>query len=362
MITCTLGDILTLQRGHDLPKIKMIDGPYPVMGSNGIIGWHTEYTEDFPCPSITIGRSGNVGTPHLCEKKAWAHNTALYVKDFKGNDPYYLFYLLQTLDLKKVAGGSAVPTLNRNHVYSLKVSISKNVRTQRQIGEFLRCFDRKIQLNNQINDYLEQLCLLKVQALLNASDEVICLEKIANVNPSYSLKKGQIAKFIDMAALGINTSMPNEIKQKAFSGGQRFSNGDTLIARITPCLENGKGGFVNYLEQNEIAFGSTEYIVLNSASPVVSNEVLYFITRTKDFREYAVKQMTGTSGRQRLSWQSVSKYEFVDITRSSKLAEVNNLCHVSLNVIRNNFLQNQRLAVIRDILLPKLLSGALELD
>ena len=156
MITCTLGDILTLQRGHDLPKIKMIDGPYPVMGSNGIIGWHTEYTEDFPCPSITIGRSGNVGTPHLCEKKAWAHNTALYVKDFKGNDPYYLFYLLQTLDLKKVAGGSAVPTLNRNHVYSLKVSISKNVRTQRQIGEFLRCFDRKIQLNNQINDYLAQ--------------------------------------------------------------------------------------------------------------------------------------------------------------------------------------------------------------
>ena len=222
--------------------------------------------------------------------------------------------------------------------------------------------NQKFQLNNQINDYLEQLCLLKVQALLNASDEVICLEKIANVNPSYSLKKGQIAKFIDMAALGINTSMPNEIKQKAFSGGQRFSNGDTLIARITPCLENGKGGFVNYLEQNEIAFGSTEYIVLNSASPVVSNEVLYFITRTKDFREYAVKQMTGTSGRQRLSWQSVSKYEFVDITRSSKLAEVNNLCHVSLNVIRNNFLQNQRLAVIRDILLPKLLSGALELD
>ena len=78
--TCELGDLLTFQRGHDLPKSQVIEGKYPIAGSNGIIGYHNEFTTK--APSITIGRSGNIGNPFLYETDFWAHNTTLYIKEF----------------------------------------------------------------------------------------------------------------------------------------------------------------------------------------------------------------------------------------------------------------------------------------
>ena len=87
-----LGELLNFRRGHDLPKTKMLDGNIPVVGSNGIIGFHNEVTTKAPC--LTIGRSGNIGNPCYINKDCWAHNTSLYVDDFKGNDPKYLYYLL----------------------------------------------------------------------------------------------------------------------------------------------------------------------------------------------------------------------------------------------------------------------------
>ena len=102
-----LGDVLNFRRGHDLPHNKMKNGDIPVAGSNGIIGYHDVATPISPC--ITIGRSGNVGTPYIYNK-CWAHNTVLYVDDFKGNNPLYLYYLLKTLPLSSFGGGSAGPT------------------------------------------------------------------------------------------------------------------------------------------------------------------------------------------------------------------------------------------------------------
>ena len=153
-IECTLGDLVTFQRGHDLPKSQMQEGQYPVVGSNGIIGFHNEYTTDNP--SITVGRSGNVGKPFIYYGKTWSHNTTLYVKDYKGNDPVFVFYFLKTMDLANYAGGSAVPTLNRNHIHTLPVLIPKNVEIQRKIGTFLKQFDDKIEENERINNNLEQ--------------------------------------------------------------------------------------------------------------------------------------------------------------------------------------------------------------
>ena len=86
-----LGELLNFRRGHDLPKSKMVEGDVPVAGSNGIIGYHNEYTPISPC--ITIGRSGNVGTPYIYDK-CWAHNTVLYIDDYKGNKPKFLYYFL----------------------------------------------------------------------------------------------------------------------------------------------------------------------------------------------------------------------------------------------------------------------------
>ena len=159
---CQLGDLITFQRGHDLPKTKMQGGKYPVVGSNGIIGYHNEYTTE--APSITIGRSGNVGKPFLFKGRSWSHNTSLYIKEYKAVDPIFIYYFLQTLDLGNYAGGSAVPTLNRNHIHTLNVYVPTDIDEQRRIGAVLSVIDDKIGLNTAINENLEQ----QAQALFKA--------------------------------------------------------------------------------------------------------------------------------------------------------------------------------------------------
>ena len=149
---CLLGDLITFQRGHDLPKSKMSGNGYPVVGSNGIIGFHNEYTTEYP--SITVGRSGNVGKPYIVYGRSWSHNTTLYIKEFKGTDPVFIYYFLQTLDLGNYAGGSAVPTLNRNHIHSLNVRVPADVSTQEKIANTLKALDDKIDKNTDINKNL----------------------------------------------------------------------------------------------------------------------------------------------------------------------------------------------------------------
>lgn len=146
---CLLGDIIIFQRGHDLPKSKMTGSGYPVVGSHGIIGFHNEYTTD--APSITVGRSGNVGKPYIVYGKSWSHNTSLYIKEFKNVDPIFIYYFLKTLDLGNYAGGSAVPTLNRNHIHSLGVRVPTDVSIQIKIADTLKMLDDKINENNKVN-------------------------------------------------------------------------------------------------------------------------------------------------------------------------------------------------------------------
>lgn len=110
-----------LFRGFDLVSDKFVDGPYPVCASNGVIGYHNQYTA--MGPSITVGRSGSVGEVNFIERNFWAHNTALYVKKFFRSDPKFTFYLLKTLDLKSLSAGSAVGTLNRNYIHELPIAI-----------------------------------------------------------------------------------------------------------------------------------------------------------------------------------------------------------------------------------------------
>ena len=131
---CTLGDVLNLRRGYDLPHSEMMEGDIPVAGSNGIIGTHNVATSIEPC--ITIGRSGSAGSTYIYDR-AWAHNTTLYIDDFKGNDPKYLYYLLLSLPLKKMAGGSAVPSLNRNHIHPLNIVFPSTLEVQQTIASIL---------------------------------------------------------------------------------------------------------------------------------------------------------------------------------------------------------------------------------
>ena len=152
-----LGEILELQRGYDLPSSQMKKGDILVAGSNGVIGYHNEARSNHPC--ITVGRSGSVGKVHYYEQATWAHNTALFVKDFKGNDPKYLYYFPKNLHLDKMfdKGSSVVPSLDRKVVHSLNVPCHKDIDCQKRIAAILSKIDRKIELNCAINQNLEAM-------------------------------------------------------------------------------------------------------------------------------------------------------------------------------------------------------------
>ena len=126
--------VLWLQRGHDLPIAQFSEGEYPVCGSNGCIGYHNQFTTKGP--GITIGRSGSVGEVNYVDKDFWAHNTALYVKEFRRSIPRYAFYLLKTLDVQYLSEGTAVGTLNRNYIHNLSIAIPV-LEEQHDIAAFL---------------------------------------------------------------------------------------------------------------------------------------------------------------------------------------------------------------------------------
>ena len=152
---CILGDLVEFQRGYDLPKSKFVEGKYPVQSSNGILGYHNEYKVEGP--GITIGRSGTVGNPHLIRENFFPHNTSLSVKEFKGNDIEYIYYLLQYLDLGNQKSGSGVPTMNRNHLHPIKIRAYRDKTCQQRTIKILSLIDKKIQINNQINQELEAM-------------------------------------------------------------------------------------------------------------------------------------------------------------------------------------------------------------
>ncbi|KKG07783.1 restriction endonuclease subunit S [Methanosarcina sp. 2.H.A.1B.4] len=151
----TLGKLVTFQRGHDLPKNSRKKGNYPVVASNGIVDYHTEFKAKGP--GVTIGRSGNIGEPLYIEKNYWPLNTTLFVKEFHNSDPKFTYYFLKTLDLNKYNSGSAVPSLNRNYIHPIEVVVPETIEHQQKISLYLSSLDDKIDLNNQMNSTLEQI-------------------------------------------------------------------------------------------------------------------------------------------------------------------------------------------------------------
>ena len=126
---------MTLQRGYDLPQDDFIEGDYPVYGSNGIVGWHNKFTT--AGPGITIGRSGSVGEVNYVDRDFWAHNTSIFVKNRKGNDIRFLYYALLSFDIKELASGSAVPTLDRKNVEAVHLLFPTGIQEQQTIATYL---------------------------------------------------------------------------------------------------------------------------------------------------------------------------------------------------------------------------------
>ena len=190
--------------------------------------------------------------------------------------------------------------------------------------------------------------------------EVKTLEEAIDVNPRRPIQRGDIAMHVEMAALPKSGYHITEWKQRAFTSGSRFALGDTLLARITPSLENGKTAFVDCLTDGEMGWGSTEFIVLRPKPPWPP-ELAYVLAREPNFREHAIVNMTGTSGRQRVPVEAVSAYR---ITAPPDSVAVAFGASVRLWFDRATRLNRQAraLAEQRDVLLPRLVSGAVRLS
>ena len=146
--SCTLDEVIELQRGHDLPSTIRGDGDVPVIGSFGITGFHD--VAKYPGPGVAIGRSGaSIGVATFCASEYWPLNTCLFVKNFKRNDPRWVFYLLDSIDFSGFNSGSAQPSLNRNYLKSIPILLPSLVE-QQAIAGVLSALDDKIESNRRI--------------------------------------------------------------------------------------------------------------------------------------------------------------------------------------------------------------------
>ncbi len=159
-----------------------------------------------------------------------------------------------------------------------------------------------------INDNLEAQAQAYFDSLFITNKNPDCtLADISVVNPARSLQKGTVARCFEMATLPTSGCIPIGGEVKPYNGGVRFKNGDTIIARITPCLENGKAAYINILNEGEVAFGSTEYIVF-AAKEGYPSSFYYFLIRNSQFVQFALQFMNGSSGRQRVSGEELASF------------------------------------------------------
>lgn len=153
-----------LQRGKDLTDKEVVKGKYPVVKSNGVQIHHNQYFVE--PPGVVTGRSGTIGKVFYIEEKFWSHNTSLYVKDFKGNNPRYIYYLIYRMDFRKYYAGTTVPTLNRNDIHRLKIAIPKTFEEQERIATKIDGFDKLLQSKQTKIRTLQRLKKSLMQNLL----------------------------------------------------------------------------------------------------------------------------------------------------------------------------------------------------
>ena len=375
-----LGDLLNFRRGHDLPKSEMIAGDIPVAGSNGVIGFHNEATPISPC--ITIGRSGNVGTPNFYEK-CWAHNTVLYIDDFKENNPEFLFYLLKTIPLKSFGGGSAVPTLNRNHIHPIVIKSTKDIKLQQKIVEILKSLDDKIELNRQINDNLEQ----QAQALFKSwfvdfepfkDGEFVDSEfgmipkgwRVGSLNEFCSnIERGNIPKYVDKS----NSPILNQKVNKGLyldTQYYKFNDDnaivpDSKLAQKGDVLVNSLGqgtlGRIHLYKETKNNVIVDQFITILRTTSFVKSIYLYLLLNTDIYQNVIESNITGSTGMWVLTINNIRKIKIVQ-PHDCEFEKIESYFSSIYNSISANNAEIERLSTLRDTLLPRLMSGELKIN
>lgn len=302
------------------------------------------------------------------------------------NSKYLYYYLISGQgqhQIKIRTVGSAQGKLPIYNVRDIDIPLP-SLEEQENISLVLSALDDKIELNNAINKNLEEMAQALFKqwfvdfefpnengepykssggefeeselGLIPKGWRVLNLEEIIEINPKRVLKKGQTSSYVEMKSLKNNYARVSEYVMRKFSSGSRFANGDVLLARITPCLENGKTAYVDFLKNDEVGWGSTEFIVMRSRPPI-SSEFSYFLARSEQFRSHAILSMTGSSGRQRVPESSLSKYQIALPLVGELISTFEGLTKSALKLMKKNDDESKRLAQIRDTLLPKLISG-----
>jgi len=186
------------------------------------------------------------------------------------------------------------------------------------------------------------------------------VEDIMEVNPTVKLPKNTVAPFVDMKALPTTGYSVGGIIKKPYAGGAKFQNGDILLARITPCLENGKTAIVNFLDGDQIGFGSTEFIVLRGKG-FIKTPFVACLSRNGKFRDHCIQSMVGSSGRQRVQNACFSNFYLSLPEDQDLLDEFHLLTECHFDQITKHSDQDRILTKLRDTLLPKLLSGEIRI-
>lgn len=296
----------------------------------------------------------------------------------------FLYYYLSQDSITYYLNGIAetttttFPAFRPDTLEDLEIAIPEDIEVQRRIADILSALDDKIELNRQTNATLEAIAQAIFKewfvdfdfpgatgemvesdlGLIPKGWEVKPLPDAIAVNPFRPLRKGEIAPYLDMANMPTQGHRGIEWVDRPFGSGTRFINGDTLLARITPCLENGKTAFVDFLVDGQTGWGSTEYIVLRPKA-LLPPEYGYYLSRFDALRSHAIQNMIGTSGRQRTPASSLDT--FLMVVPEETVAKPFGVIAKSVMVhIRACDEESRSLAALRDALLPKLMSGEIE--
>ena len=329
--------------------------------------------------AMTEQAEGLLGSSAIVNKdNVYLHNQRLgLVIDLNENtlNRYFLYYLFNTEivrhKIRATATGLKVRHTAPIRILNIEVSIP-DIITQKRIAEILSKYDNLIDNNNRRIALLEESIHLLykdwfVRLRFPAHESVkvvdgipdgwsqIPVTQVIDFNPKTLAPKGEIRPYVPMESLSTNSMIINGIDTRLVGGGAKFKNGDTLLARITPCLENGKTAFVQFMENDDItATGSTEFIVMRSTQ--LTPYWVYCLSRSYNFRQHAINSMAGSDGRQRVKPECFERY-YILFPPSPILKYFDKIAKPIFKQIHFLTLQNHRLKQARDLLLPRLMIG-----
>ena len=371
-----LGEVLTLQRGFDLPKRVRNPGLFPVVSSAGLTGFHDEPRVD--PPGVVMGRYGSLGSVYWVDEPFWPLNTALWVKDFKGNDARFLYYLLQTVAVDG-STASAVPGVNRNHLHKARVRVPC-IDMQKRVAAVLSTFDELIEINERRIELLEDLArsLYRewfVHFRFPGHENVTLVDSELGAIPrAWDIQRlGAVANLCRPSAKPANE--PNAVFEHfsipAFDAGAlpklepgreiksskyRVDSQAVLLAKINPKIR--RVWLVEPDTANAVA--STEFLIWVGIG--ASNYWLWCLFMDNAFRRELIGSAGGTStSHQRFKPADVSERSVV-VPPKPILQAFDALAAPVLDLVSTVRKHSRYLAITRDLLLPRLVSGQLDIS